>query len=90
MTHLTDFQQKLSLSFPEMELRFYESMAKHTSFRIGGPAEVMAFPKTREELAELSRKESAITGRPVNYHGMDTDNVMVITELLRAEGKAEV
>jgi len=43
-----------------------------------------------EKLAELSRKESAITGRPVDYHAMDMDNVMVITELLRAEGKTEV
>ena len=28
-------------------------MAKHTSFRIGGPAEVMAFPKNTEELSQL-------------------------------------
>jgi len=53
MTELTDFQQKLSISLPGMELRFFEPMAKHTSFRIGGPAEAMAFPKSREELAEL-------------------------------------
>ena len=77
MTHLTDFQQKLSLSFPEMELRFYESMAKHTSFRIGGPAEVMAFPKTREELAELLKLsaildcKSAILGAGTNVLAPD-------------------
>ena len=53
MTKITEFQQKISNSLPEMELRFYESMAKHTSFRIGGDAEVMAFPKNREELAAL-------------------------------------
>ena len=53
MTELTVFQQKLSISLPGMELRFFEPMAKHTSFRIGGPAEAMAFPKSREELAEL-------------------------------------
>jgi UDP-N-acetylmuramate dehydrogenase len=44
---------------PEISLRFYEPMAKHTSFRIGGPAEVMAFPKNRDELAALL-KTSAI------------------------------
>ena len=43
-----------------------------------------------EQLPELSRKESAITGRPVDYCAMDTDNVFVITELLRSGEKAEV
>ena len=38
---------------PELELRFNEPMSKHTSFRIGGGAEVMAFPKNPEELAKL-------------------------------------
>ena len=31
-----------------------ESMAKHTSFRIGGPAKRMAFPETREQLVLLT------------------------------------
>ena len=53
MRKLTDFQQKIADLLPKLELRFYESMAKHTSFRIGGPAEVMAFPKTAAELAEV-------------------------------------
>ena len=45
MMELTDFQLKMTTLFPEIELRFNESMAKHTSFHIGGPAEVMAMPK---------------------------------------------
>ena len=53
MTELTDFQQKISAFLPEIELRFMEPMSKHTSFRIGGNAEVMAFPKNRDELAQL-------------------------------------
>ncbi len=53
MTELTDFQRKISAFLPEIELRFNEPMAKHTSFRIGGGAEVMAFPKTGEELAAV-------------------------------------
>lgn len=59
MTELTVFQQKISAFCGEMELRFNEPMAKHTSFRIGGCAEVMAFPKNREELA-LLLKTSAL------------------------------
>ena len=48
MTIMTDFQQKMTSLLPSLELRLEESMAKHTSFRIGGPAEVMAFPKNKE------------------------------------------
>ena len=53
MSNLTDFQRKTASFLPEIELRFEEPMAKHTSFRIGGGAEVMAFPKNREELAKI-------------------------------------
>ena len=53
MSELTDFQRKISAFLPDITLRFDEPMAKHTSFRIGGGAEVMAFPKSREELAQL-------------------------------------
>lgn len=53
MRDMTDFQRKLSSFLPETELRFEEPMAKHTSLRIGGAAEIMAFPKNKEELANL-------------------------------------
>ena len=53
MTELTEFQRKLSALLPDVELRFEEALAKHTSFRIGGNAEVMAFPRTKEELADI-------------------------------------
>ena len=53
MTELTEFQKKIAALLPNLELRMNESMAKHTSFRIGGGAEVMAFPKTETELAGL-------------------------------------
>lgn len=53
MMEFTPFQQKIVTLFPEIELHFWESMAKHTSFRIGGGAEVMAFPKNATELADI-------------------------------------
>ncbi len=53
MRELTILQKKISAFLPETELHFQESMAKHTSFRIGGEAEVMAFPKNTKELAAL-------------------------------------
>ena len=52
MTELTELQGKIAPLLPDVELRFWEPMAKHTSFRIGGGAEIMAFPKTREELGK--------------------------------------
>ncbi len=53
MLELTDFQRKITELLPETELRFTEPMSKHTSFRIGGGAEVMAFPKAAAQLAEI-------------------------------------
>lgn len=50
----------LQKNFPAVcALRYNEPMSLHTSFRIGGAAEIMAFPKSSEELAEVL-KQSAI------------------------------
>ena len=53
MTELTDFQKKLTDLLPNVTFKFQEPMAKHTSFRIGGEAEAMAFPKNAMELSEI-------------------------------------
>lgn len=60
MTELTVFQQKFSAFCGEIELRFNESMAKHTSFRIGGNAEVMAFPRSAGELSHLLKTSALL------------------------------
>ena len=39
----------LSAACPELELRVDEPMSRHTSFRVGGPAALIALPKTVEE-----------------------------------------
>ena len=64
MTIMTDFQQKLTALLPCLELRTNESMAKHTSFKIGGPAEVMAFPKTKEELSQILKASVLLDCKP--------------------------
>ena len=64
MSVLTDFQQKISASIQNVALRFNEPMSKHTSFRIGGPVEVMAFPKNAQELSELMRVADGLQIRP--------------------------
>ena len=64
MRHLTDFQQKISALLPDIEIRFHESMAKHTSFRIGGDAEAMAFPKNAEELSSVLKTSALLDVTP--------------------------
>lgn len=64
MTEMTDFQNKIRSFLPEINLRFSEPMAKHTSFRIGGNAEVMAFPKNAEELAKLLKVSALLDCKP--------------------------
>lgn len=64
MMELTTFQQKISGFLPQIELRFNEPMAKHTSFRIGGPVEVMAFPKDKEELAKILKASALLDIKP--------------------------
>lgn len=63
MTGLNDFQGKISAMLPDIELRFHEPMSRHTSFRIGGGAEVMAFPKDSGELAELLKASALLDCR---------------------------
>ena len=63
MTKQTELQQKLTALIPNVSMRFFEPMAKHTSFRIGGPAEVMVFPKNAEELAEILRVSNLLDSK---------------------------
>ena len=65
MTEMTILQQKIQAFLPDILLSFHEPMAKHTSFRIGGPAEVMAFPKTAEELAKIMKTSKVLDITPV-------------------------
>lgn len=72
MTILTDLQQKIAALIPSLELHFDEPLAKHTSFRIGGPAEVMVFPKSKEELSQIL-KMSALLDCKIAIMGAGTN-----------------
>lgn len=52
---------------PSLELRFNEPMSHHTSFRIGGPVRLMAFPSNEDELITTLRcaKEVGISPVPL-------------------------
>ena len=54
----------LSEKLPSLTLKREELLSHHTSFRIGGPAEAMAFPHTVGELSDLLRTLSALGVRP--------------------------
>ena len=60
MTNLTDLQRKIADLLPKTQFSFNEPMAKHTSFRIGGAAEVMVFPSSAEELADILKKTALL------------------------------
>ena len=64
MTDLTVFQRNIASLLPDTDLKFYEPMSRHTSFRIGGDAEVMAFPKTCEELASVLKVSALLDTKP--------------------------
>ena len=55
MDEMNALRQGLMDTCPGMELRENEPMERHTTFRIGGPARLMALPKTREEAAAAVR-----------------------------------
>ena len=61
---LTEFQKKLVTLLPQIEFAMEEPMARHTSFRIGGPVEAMAFPKNAEELAKLLKTSALLHVTP--------------------------
>ena len=65
---MSDFAtfQRNNPDFPgEICIRYGEPMSKHTSFRIGGNAEAMAFPKNREELGRLLNWSCLLDRKPV-------------------------
>lgn len=65
MRELTVFQQKISALLGDMTLRFDEPMSKHTSFRIGGAVEVMAFPRNAGELSRILKASALLDCKPV-------------------------
>ena len=65
MTDLTLLQQKASALLQNISYRFEEPLSKHTSFKIGGGAEVMVFPKSPQELSEVLRIAGQLAVKPV-------------------------
>lgn len=77
MTNMTDLQRFFREKSPDAVLLFEEPLSEHTSFRIGGPCEIMAFPRSARELSELLRTakqagiEPAVLGAGTNVLARD-------------------
>ena len=64
MEQLERLAQTLRTGRPELELREHEPMSRHTTFRIGGPARLMALPRDRKEAAAAVRAAAELGIRP--------------------------
>ena len=53
MTNWNALYQRLRQAAPALELRRDEPMSRHTTFRVGGPAPVMALPRNTDEINQI-------------------------------------
>ena len=65
MTNFDTLVQRLGEQLPTLELRFDEPMSGHTTFRVGGPAALMALPKREYDLVEAVRIARSLGVEPV-------------------------
>lgn len=99
MAWYTALDKMIGDYLPDLEWVCDEPMAKHTSFRIGGPARRMAFPKTREQLVVLAGLlqeagiEPLLLGNGTNLlaadEGLDTVVINTSAQLSRVERTGE-
>ena len=84
-----EFYEKLSKIVEKEQILIEEPMKKHTTFRIGGPAEYLILPQTAEEIADvvkLCRQEEIpwyIVGNGSNLLVADEGVRGVVIQLLR-------
>ena len=64
MEQLERLAQTLRTGRPELELREHAPMSRHTTFRIGGPARLMALPRDRKAAAAAVRAAAELGIRP--------------------------
>ena len=91
-----EFYEKLSKIVEKEQILIEEPMKKHTTFRIGGPAEYLILPQTAEEIADvvkLCRQEEIpwyIVGNGSNLLVADEGVRGVVIQLLRNFNQIQV
>lgn len=75
-----DFKEHLQTLMPDLEIREHEQMSKHTTFRIGGPADLYITPKANQvaDIVKLCRQ----TGMPFFVFG-NGSNLLVSDKGIR-------
>lgn len=81
MNLISELKNRLETCLPSENIRVQEPLSKHTSFRIGGPAELMVFPQNCEQLSDVLKSCSELEIRP-HLLGAGT-NVLAPDEGLR-------
>lgn len=77
MDWYTELDKRIAAYLPDLKVTADEPMSRHTSFRIGGPARRMAFPKNGEQLvllmgfAEECGAETLVIGNGTNLLAAD-------------------
>ena len=64
MERLEELKKRLTERSPELELREREPMSRYTTFRIGGPAVLMALPRNMEQVQTVVREAKALEVEP--------------------------
>ena len=64
MDRLEELKAKLNERVPALELREKEPMSRHTTFRVGGPAELMALPRSQKEAVAAVRAAAELGIKP--------------------------
>ena len=64
MNLISDLKNQLKECILPMDMCSEEPLSKHTSFHIGGPAELMVFPRGRKELSDVFRISHEMGIRP--------------------------
>ena len=75
------FIDELKLILREDQIAFEEPMKNHTTFRIGGPADIMVFPEEEQQIASVMEKASE-SGIPCTIIG-NGSNILVSDKGIR-------
>ena len=88
------FDREIKAKLPDLTVLREEPMARHTTFRVGGPVRRMAFPADLEEmtaLLELAQQwPSAVVGNGSNLLAADEGADLLVINTSRLEGIARI
>ena len=99
MLNVAVLSDRLRQQVPGLELLFDEPMSRHTTFKVGGPAALMARPRSEEEVVAVVRTAREMGVEPlfvgngsnllVNDRGLDAFVVVTTPGLARCERDGE-